>query len=227
MIEPPPFAPGDGGAHPRRRRSGEPYRPLSQEDLDFITARPLELRSTNPWQCMYNLSAEDGVGDFSGRKMVQCSVRLADPTKSRYCIEHSRELGLEVYTPQELSEATDREVAGSLTRLVPKAVRTLEQVMDDEDAPAGIRSKAADSVLDRTGYAKGLDVRVEARVVAIDTRAILQERLDSLKDAQLKVAEEAAADPVVDETPAALPGPTVVPGVIMDRDDGNGDGAEG
>jgi hypothetical protein len=234
MMEPSPFDPDDP-PHPRRPRTGEPAGPLTQADLDWIMQRPIELRTTNPWLCMWNTATEDGIGHFSGHATVQCSVRIADPTKSRYCLEHARKLGVDYYSPAELSEATDREVAGSLTRLVPKAVKTLEDTMDDPDAPPGIRAKAADSVLDRTGYAKGVDVRVDARVAVVDVTGILQERLDSLKAAQLRrAAGPDGAEDVTDETATAasssLPAPAssapsreTVAGVILDRNDNHGD----
>lgn len=184
MVEPPPFDP-DAPARPRRPGPNEPAVPFSVDDLDEIARRPPHLRTTNPWLCAFNLNAEDGIGHYSGMGYRQCAVKVADPTRSRYCLEHARRLGVDFYSPAETSEATDAETAGNLTRLVPKAVSTLETVMDDIDAPQGVRAKAADSVLDRTGYAKGIDVRMDARVAVVDVTSIIADRLDSLRDAQL------------------------------------------
>ena len=92
---------------------------------------------------MFNKNAEDGIGYYSGLGVDQCDVLLADPTKSRYCLEHARQMGVDYYAPPELAEAVAQETATNLTRLVPKATRVLEIVMDDEDAPQGVRAKAA------------------------------------------------------------------------------------
>lgn len=155
---------------------------MTEYELDVWLGMPNEARVYDAWRCMYNLSSDDGIGHGSGM-WRQCKTRIADPTKSRYCLEHATEMGLEFYSPGEHSELTAKEVSANLTRLVPKAVSTLETVMDDQDAPPGIRAKAADSVLDRTGYAKGVDVRVDAQVSVVDLGSIIRDRLDSLRDA--------------------------------------------
>lgn len=207
-LEPPPF--DEDAPVPPRLEPGDPLPPLSAADLEALMRRPYELRTQNPWLCVYNINSEDGFGYYTGSAYVQCPVAVADPTRSRYCLEHARALGADYYSPAELAESTDKEVAGSLTRLVPKAVKTLENVMDDEDAPQGVRAKAADSVLDRTGYQKGIDVRMEAQVAVLDVTGILKERLDSLKEAQLKELSEigAASPDVTDETPAPSSSPS-------------------
>jgi hypothetical protein len=63
--------------------------------------------------------------------------------------------------------------------------------MDDEDAPQGVRAKAASEILDRTGYVRGVDVRVEAQIATVDITAVIADRLDALRDAH---AARAAAD---------------------------------
>jgi hypothetical protein len=199
--EPSPFPEDDDGTRAPARRPWKPATPLTQEELDRYTSLTFEFRTFNPWHCMWNLAAEDGIGYYSGLGKLQCETVLADPTKSRYCLQHATELGVDFYAPSELSEAADKEAATNLTRLVPKAIRTLEMVMDDEDAPPGIRAKSADSILDRTGYAKGVDVRVDARIATVDITSVIQDRLDALRDAQLKkldaLREDAAAETVV------------------------------
>jgi hypothetical protein len=229
-MEPSPFDEDDEYRAPLRR-PWKPALPLSQDELDRYAQLPFGARTFNPWHCMFNLHAEDGIGYYSGLGKRQCETVLADPTKSRYCMEHSALMGVDYYSPSELSEAADSEAATNLTRLVPKAIRTIEEVMDDEDAPPGIRAKTASDVLDRTGYAKGVDVRVDARVATVDITSLLSERLDALRDAQLAAAAAAASlagatddDSPVDETPA--PGP-VVTGAIVSTLDGNDDGAPG
>jgi hypothetical protein len=134
-------------------------------------------------------------------------VLLADPTKSRYCLEHARKMGVDYYAPPELAEATAKETATNLTRLVPKATKTLEMAMDDEDAPMGVRAKAASEILDRTGYVRGVDVRIEAEIATVDITAIIRDRLNSLKESMTGV----------------LPGAEVVDGEIVDDHDGDPD----
>jgi hypothetical protein len=234
-LDPSPFDDDDG---PSTGRSGAPRPweaalPLTQEELDRYTTLPFVARTFNPWHCMWNNNAEDGIGYYSGLGKRQCETVLADPTKARYCMDHAQKMGVDFYAPGELSEAADKEAATNLTRLVPKAIKTLEMVMDDEDAPAGIRAKSADSILDRTGYAKGVDVRVDARIATVDITSVIQDRLDALRDAQLKKldalredAAAAAAEETVDETPVSA----VVPGEIVatvELDDDREPGAPG
>lgn len=210
-LEPSPFDDDDPTSYRApSRRPWAPAEPMRQDELDYYARLSYELRTFNPWHCMWNHSSEDGIGYYSGLGKRQCETVLADPTKSRYCLQHATELGVDYYSPSELSEAADSEAATNLTRLVPKAIRTIEEVMDDEDAPAGIRAKAASDVLDRTGYAKGVDVRVDARVATVDITSILTDRLDALRDAQLA----AAAATAVVETAAEM---TVAGAVVPEK----------
>ena len=221
-LEPSPFDDDDGYRAPARRPWAAAM-PLSQEELESYAALPFAARTFNPWHCMWNNNAEDGIGYYSGLGKRQCETVLADPTKSRYCLEHAGAMGVDYYAPGELSETADKEAATNLTRLVPKAIRTIEDVLDDEDAPPGIRAKAASDVLDRTGYAKGVDVRVDARIATVDITSILTDRLNALRDAQLAAAGPPAAptaDESVDETPAAE---AVVVGEATVTLDGNDD----
>lgn len=214
-LEPSPFDDDDDdGPRTTSRRPWSPAEPMRQEELDYYAQLSYELRTFNPWHCMWNHSAEDGIGYYSGLGKRQCETVLADPTKSRYCLEHAGQMGVDYYSPAELSETADKEAATNLTRLVPKAIRTIEEVMDDGEAPAGIRAKAASDVLDRTGYAKGVDVRVDARVATVDITSILTDRLNALRDAQLAAAGptvEVEATEAVDETPA----PETVTGTVV------------
>jgi hypothetical protein len=211
-MEPSPFSEDDEPAV----SSGRPWKPavpMTQADLDWHMSRPMEHRTFNPWQCMWNLMAEDGIGYYSGMPALRCSVTLADPTKSRYCLDHARQMGVDYYSPPELAEAVAKETATNLTRLVPKATKVLEDVMDDDEAPQGVRAKAAAEILDRTGYVRGVDVRVEAQIATVDITAVIRDRLDSLKESMTGI------DPSVPPTTGA----EVVPGEIVDGNDGDAD----
>jgi hypothetical protein len=199
MMEPSPFDPDDPGVEPSR--SWEPARPMSQRELDLWLSMPIETRVYDAYRCMFNLMAEDGIGMGSGM-VKQCKTRIYDPTKSRYCVDHAAMLDVEYYSPGEFSEISAGEASANLTRLVPKAVRTLELVMEDADAPPGIRAKAADSVLDRTGFAKGVDVRMDAKVAVVDITSVIRERLEALRDAALGPATAPGSGPPPPDEPA-------------------------
>ena len=212
-MEPSPFPEEDDGTGEVIRRPWMPAKPLTQADLDYYASLPWEARTFNPWACMYNRNSEDGIGYYSGAKRIQCEVLLADPTKSRYCLEHAKKMGVDYYAPSELAEAVDKETSANLTRLVPKAAAVLEEVMEDVDAPQGVRAKAAAEVLDRTGYVRGVDVRVDAQIATVDVTGIIKDRLNALRDSM--------ADVVPGST-------TTVPGAIVDADErGDPDHADG
>jgi hypothetical protein len=200
-MEPSPFPESDGTTSAGAPRPWLPARPLTQADLDYYQGLPFEVRTFNPWACMFNRNSEDGIGYYSGAKRIQCEVLLADPTKSRYCLDHAKQMGVDYYAPPELAEAVAKETATNLTRLVPKATRVLEEVMADEDAPQGVRAKAAAEILDRTGYVRGVDVRVDAQIATVDITAVISDRLNALRDAHeataaamAKAEAEAAVD---------------------------------
>src|SRR3954463_5364043 len=115
-LEPSPFSEDDPPA--RVARPWQPAQPMTQDELDAYLRRPMELRMFNPWQCVFNLMAEDGIGYMMGASPVRCSTILADPTRSRYCLAHARMMGQDYYGPAELAEATAKETASNLTRLV-------------------------------------------------------------------------------------------------------------
>jgi hypothetical protein len=219
-LESSPFDEDDEEPGVIARRPWLPAKPLTQPELDYYANLPWEIRTFNPWACMWNKNAEDGIGWFSGMGRKQCETILADPTKSRYCLDHARQMGVDYYSPSERTEAVDRETAANLTRLVPKAVATLEEVMDDLDAPHGVRAKAADSVLDRTGFAKGVDIRVDAQVSAIDITGLIQDRLDALRDAHMARAE------VIEGIVEAPSGAETVAGETISSSDDDGADAE-
>jgi hypothetical protein len=92
----------------------------------------------------------------------------------------------------------------------------LEEVMDDEDAPQGVRAKAASEILDRTGYVRGVDVRVDAQIATVDITAVISDRLNALRDAHhdtvaaLAKAEAAAKAEAEAEAAAAVDAEIVV-----------------
>jgi hypothetical protein len=220
--EPSPFDEDDDAPGKSAPTPWLPAKPLSQDELDYYSKLPFELRMFNPWACMYNRVAEDGIGYYSGVGRIQCDVLLADPTKSRYCLEHARKMGVDYYAPAELAEAVDKETATNLTRLVPKATRVLEEVMDDEDAPQGVRAKAASEILDRTGYVRGVDVRVEAQIATVDITAVISDRLDALRDAHVAtetVLRDAAAKAAGAESDDSGGGVNTVAGEIISSSD--------
>jgi hypothetical protein len=220
-LEESPFDPDDETPGAVARRPWLPAKPLSQAELDYYAGLPFEIRTFNPWACMWNRMAEDGIGYYSGLGRDQCDVLLADPTKSRYCLSHANKMGVDYYAPVEMSEAVAKETAVNLTRLVPKATRVLELVMDDEDAPHGVRAKAAAEILDRTGYVRGVDVRVDAQIATVNVTEIISDRLNALRDAheeklralkEIMDEEEAAAKAAGFGTGSAevVPGETIV-----------------
>jgi len=215
-MEPSPFPEEDDGTGEVARRPWLPAKPLTQGELDYYQGLPFEVRTFNPWACMWNRNAEDGIGYYSGAKRIQCEVLLADPTQARYCLDHAKQMGVDFYAPPELADAVAKETSANLTRLVPKATRVLEEVMDDEEAPQGVRAKAATEILDRTGYGRGIDVQVNAQIATVDITTVIADRLDALRDAQRAVAADAA------EAAATEAGVVTVAGETIDHSDSDG-----
>jgi len=134
----------------------------------------------DPHRCAFN-EAPRHAGVY-----LQCRTVVADPREIRYCMEHAAKLNYPL-TPDQIEKYTGDETRIKLKGLSSKAVTQLEKVMDDPDAPAGVRAKAATDVLDRTGFhAKaGLDVQVEA--VVVDLGQVIRDRLEA-KRTQLQAA---------------------------------------
>lgn len=122
-------------------------------------------------------------------------------------------------TPEQIHADTSAHVTRKLLRLAPEALDTLEEVMRDPGAPAGIRAKAADSLLDRAGYRGAIDVKVEVEHT-INPSEIILERLDRLAPRSvmgppedLTVEEDIEDAVVVNETtsdPVEAPEPQAV-----------------
>lgn len=66
-----------------------------------------------------------------------------------------------------------------LLRMSPKALTTVEQVMDNEAAPAQVRLKAATEVLDRIGVRGGMEIDVSAEIHT-DPAEDIRRRLDAM-----------------------------------------------
>jgi hypothetical protein len=151
--------------------------PMTQEEYETAMARVARRApgTPDPHRCMYNTSPR-GV-----RMLLQCEVVIPDPRKLRYCMKHAMKLGYPV-APEDREAWTREEARIRLQGLSSRAVAALADVMEDEDAPAGVRAKAAESVLDRTGFhaKQDLSLRVEATVV--DLTAIIRERLDAKRE---------------------------------------------
>lgn len=225
-MEPSPFDDMDDEefpARPPRRAPSDPVEVLTPEQLDRIVKLPPHLRLVDPWRCAYDTAAKGGVigGAMMGTAgIMQCRSRIADPTKARYCYEHAMELGVTPFTPTEAQDIVAAETTGNLQRLVPKAVRTLELIMDKPDAPEGVRLKASEMVLNRTGFRDGIDIHIDAQVEVVDPMSKLRERLGDLRDAQMQAAqrlqdEYTALEDVVDvevvEDHSDPPGPSEAP----------------
>lgn len=198
MFEPSPFddveeTEADVARRESKRRD-QPFQPYTEEELERVMKRAPHTRMVDPYRCAFNLDAPDGIGHgydpdtYAKYPFRQCRQRLADPTKSRYCYEHASQLGVAFFSPDEAAGLVQAEATSNLLRLVPKAVRTLEDVMEDDEAPAGIRAKAAESILDRTGYGKGLEINVNTTLEVKDPTEVLRERLSALRDAQMEAA---------------------------------------
>lgn len=222
-IEPSPF---DGVAPPRtpvrRYRSGEPLPPLTSAELDDLSRLPPHVRTLDPWKCAFNRAADDGIGHMSGMGMLQCTTRISDPTAIRYCVEHAIQLGLPL-SPTEAAQAAHAEVSTNLTRLAPRALKTLESVMDDDLAPAGVRSKAATEVLDRSGHRAGVDINLHAEVNVTDITAVIQERLSRLRGGLISADAEAGAE--LDVAEAEIVSDETTVRQLSSRDDSESAGA--
>lgn len=134
----------------------------------------------------FALPSLGGAGTPSSGDDLICSAMATGKTRTRckewalpgfdHCVEH---LPREEIDPSELADQTRLHTALKLLRLVPRAVTTLEQVMDDADAPAGVRAKAAESLLDRAGYRTGIDIHISGEV-EVNPSDLIAERLAKL-----------------------------------------------
>ena len=170
---------------------GNPYEPLSAERLTYLSSQPPALRELDPWRCAWNIRDFNPTAGRNERFEMgglergtttrdQCQTELADPTRSRYCREHARKMGVDYYDPATESELSVVEGQQRLVSNVSTSISTLLEVMQDPDTPAGVRAKAAESILDRTGFVKGFKVEADVRVDDSSLTKTIHERLDKL-----------------------------------------------
>lgn len=135
------------------------------------------------------------------RMYMQCPVVIADPREIRYCMRHVLELNYPV-APADRERWTREEARIRLQGLSSRAVATLERVMDDDNAPAGVRAKAATDVLDRTGFHAKSDLSVQVEATVIDMAQIIRDRLarkaESLQIIEGEVVEAPEPEPEPD-----------------------------
>ncbi len=192
--EPPPL--------PNDKTVGRPYEPLTADELDAVLSLGPVLRPYDPWRCMYDRMArspssrrpDGGLSATGIDPQFQCPTKVADPTRSRYCREHARAMGVDYYDPQTETELQVIEGEQSLYSHVGASIATMLEVMQDPDTPAGVRAKTAEAILDRTGFTKG--VRIEANVKTDDS-GIAEEIRNRL--------EKLASVTAIDEAPSRRP----------------------
>lgn len=144
----------------------------------------------NPHRCCFNEAPRhSGV-------LFQCTTVVPDPRRIRYCLKHAAKVGYPM-TPEDVEELSRLEARTALHGLTTTAVATLRTVMDDPDAPAGARAKAATDILDRTGFHAKAELDVKAEAVVVDLAAIIRDRLASKREALLS-AQGAIEGQVVD-----------------------------
>lgn len=176
---------------PARKTVGEPYAPLTPDELAAVVSLGPVLRPYDPYRCMFDRMAQDPSKRASGRydgglsgtgidPGFQCRTTLADPTRSRYCREHARRMGVDYYDPETETELQVIEGHQRLYDSVGDSIATMLEVMGDPDTPAGVRAKTAEAILDRTGFVKG--VKIEAKVEVDDSALAdeIRQRLDRL-----------------------------------------------
>lgn len=81
------------------------------------------------------------------------------------------------------------DLAKEIRELAPKALKVLEEIMVDTNAPKHVRLSAARDALDRAGYAPVKKVDVNSAHIVLDAEAI---------EAMKKRAYEVAGDVVID-----------------------------
>lgn len=88
-----------------------------------------------------------------------------------------------------------RAAALRLAALVDPAITTLDKVMRSEDARDQDKLRAADSVLDRAGYARS------TKVEQADVKALLSERIEAIRARRAEAHREAfdALDEALDQ----------------------------
>ena len=153
------------------------------------------------------------VASLEGDGAVYCTHDAGKKTACRdfalpdgmTCARHKQYL--EPVTAEGLLTDTNEHVTRKLLRLAPEAIDTLEEVMTDPGASAGVRAKAAEALLDRAGYRGAIEVKVSGEVF-VNPSDIILERLERLAPRlpmepieDIEGSEVDIEDAVVVETP--------------------------
>jgi hypothetical protein len=161
----------------------------------------------DPHRCVYDTAPRNV------RMYLQCRVVIPDPRKLRYCLEHASAVNYPL-TPADREAAAREEARIRLQGLSSSAVATLERLMQDPDAPAGVRAKAATDVLDRTGFHAKSDLSVQVEATIIDFGAVIKDRLarkaQSFRtiDGEVVEAREGPSEAVEAQVPIQVLGDT-------------------
>lgn len=198
---------------PALKDAGRPYEPLTAEELEAVASLGPVLRPYDPWRCMYDRMARSPVSRRHDGGLAstgidpghQCRTKLADPTRSRYCREHARQMGVDYYDPQTETELNVLEGHNMLYDSVGASIATMLEVMKDPDTPAGVRAKTAEAILDRTGFVRGFkleaSVKVDDSAIAEEIRERL-DRLASVTDISTRRHPTVDGDVVAQDTPS-------------------------
>lgn len=89
---------------------------------------------------------------------------------------------------------TAMEAAKQIRSLAPKAVQLLEEIMDNQDAPAAVRLSAAKDALDRAGFGAAKKVDVNSMSISLSSR-----ELEDIKERAMQRAQESGI--LIDITP--------------------------
>ena len=155
------------------------------ENMRAVHMPPYEAQ--NPHRCVFN-EAPKHSGVYH-----QCTTLVPDPRELRYCMEHAKKIGYPL-TPEQLERCTDAETKIRIKSLSSKAVAQIERVMDDIDAPAGVRLRASETLLNRSGHHEKASLEMNVEATIVDLSQIIRDRL-SAKRAQLTASQ------ITQETP--------------------------
>ena len=135
-------------------------RPIPQGVFELIMRAPSADRPRAAFECA-----------------AQSCVRMSpDPRISRLCVIHRpRE---EALSADELAEWVSMAAVGDLRSSAARAVEVQNEILNDDMVPSAVRLAAAQSILDRTGLSKGVEITV--RQEESSALEILNQRFDAL-----------------------------------------------
>lgn len=138
-----------------------------------------------------------------GYKNREIAVRLGI-AESTVSIALNSNLG-RCYSAMQRAEldGTAIEAAREIRNLAAKAVKLIEGVMESEEAPASVRLRAAQDILDRAGFSAPKQREIEASPVSLTT-----EELDELKRMAVERAQESGL--IIEAEPVTMPTSVVV-----------------